>query len=59
MPEPSNLGVGYLIVIFGSTFQTDKLFVGVMIITVIGVLLDIGLRRLERRFELWRPQASG
>jgi len=54
----ANVGIGYLIAIFGSTFQTDKLFVGVMIITALGVLLDIVLRRLERRFELWRPRVS-
>lgn len=52
----ATVGVGYLIAVFGSTFQTDKLFVGVMIITLLGVGLDFLLRRLERRFELWRPR---
>lgn len=54
----ANVGVGYLMALYGSTFQTDKLFVGVMIITALGVLLDVLLRRLERRFELWRPQVG-
>lgn len=51
----SNLGLGYLVARYGSTLQTDKLFVGIGIITSVGVLLDVILRRLERRFEAWRP----
>jgi NitT/TauT family transport system permease protein len=54
----ANVGIGYLIAIFGSTFQTDKLFVGVMIITALGVALDVLLRWMERRFELWRPKVG-
>lgn len=51
----ANAGIGYLIAVFGSTFQTDKLFVAVMFITSMGIGLDIVLRRLEGRFEAWRP----
>ena len=54
----ATMGVGYLIALFGSTFQTDRLFVAVMIITLLGVSLDVLLRRLERRFELWRPHVG-
>jgi ABC-type nitrate/sulfonate/bicarbonate transport system permease component len=51
----ANAGIGYLIAIYGSTFQTDKLFVAVLFITTMGISLDLVLRRLERRFEAWRP----
>ncbi len=51
----ANAGIGYLIAVYGSTFQTDKLFVAVMIITTLGISLDTLLRSLERRFEAWRP----
>lgn len=51
----SNKGLGYLIARYGSTLQTDKLFVGIALITAVGILLDFVLRRLERRFEAWRP----
>src|SRR5579884_1822520 len=51
----ANAGIGYLIAVYGSTFQTDKLFVAVMIITTMGIGLDMLLRSLERRFEAWRP----
>lgn len=54
----ATVGVGYLIALYGSTFQTDKLFVGVAVITTLGVALDVLLRRLERRFELWRPRVG-
>ncbi len=51
----ANAGIGYLIAVYGSTFQTDKLFVAVLFITSMGIGLDQILRRLERRFEAWRP----
>lgn len=51
----ANAGIGYLIAVYGSTFQTDKLFVAVMFITAMGITLDVLLRSLERRFEAWRP----
>lgn len=51
-------GVGFLIAQFGATFQTDRVFVGVLIITLGGVSLDVVLRFLERRFELWRPRVG-
>jgi len=51
----ANAGIGYLIAVYGSTFQTDKLFVAVLIITTMGIGLDTLLRTLERRFEAWRP----
>ncbi len=52
-------GIGYSMAIAGATFQTDKLFVGVLIITAFGVLFTEGLNRLEHRFDAWRPQHGG
>jgi ABC-type nitrate/sulfonate/bicarbonate transport system permease component len=56
-------GVGYLITVAGATFQTDKVFVGVLIITFAGVLLTALIQRVEDRFSTWRPrmdeEASG
>jgi ABC-type nitrate/sulfonate/bicarbonate transport system permease component len=49
-------GVGYLITVAGATFQTDKVFVGVLIITFAGVTLTALLQRIEERFSTWRPQ---
>lgn len=49
-------GVGYLITVAGATFQTDKVFVGVLIITFAGIALTAVLQRVEERFSTWRPR---
>lgn len=51
-------GVGYLIAIAGNTFQTDKVFVGILIVMVTGLLTVQVLDRLERRFDAWRPKVG-
>jgi len=52
-------GIGYLISVAGSGFQTDRLFVGVAVLATFGVLCNEVLVRLERRVEAWRPPAGG
>ncbi|MHB8630363.1 MAG: ABC transporter permease [Candidatus Limnocylindria bacterium] len=49
-------GVGQLIAIAGETFQTPKLFAGVLIIAGTGMFLTAVLQRVENRFQSWRPQ---
>jgi NitT/TauT family transport system permease protein len=48
-------GIGFLISVAGNSFQTDKVFVGVFIIALVGIASMEFLTRLERRFEQWRP----
>ena len=48
-------GVGFLIVYGGQTFQTDTVFVGVVLVAFSGMLLTWLAERLERRFSRWRP----
>ena len=48
-------GVGYLISVAGSRFETDKIFVGVAVLGTFGVLCAEVRVRLERRVEAWRP----
>jgi ABC-type nitrate/sulfonate/bicarbonate transport system permease component len=52
----SSQGVGYRIVFGGQTFQTDTVFVGVLIVALSGMLLTFLTERLERRFSRWRPE---
>ena len=47
-------GVGYLIQYSGATFQTDVVFVCVIILAVFGVALDRILFRINRHFDKWR-----
>jgi ABC-type nitrate/sulfonate/bicarbonate transport system permease component len=49
-------GIGYEIAVAGETFQTDRVFVGIMIIASAAIILMWCLRQLEARFESWRPQ---
>lgn len=50
-------GLGFLISTSGTSFQTDRVFVGVTVVAVGGVILSALIRRLEQRFEVWRPKA--
>lgn len=51
-------GVGFMITVAGASFQTDKVFVGVMLIALGGLLLTEAISRVERRFETWRPKVG-
>jgi ABC-type nitrate/sulfonate/bicarbonate transport system permease component len=47
-----------LITVAGATFQTDKVFVGVMIICFSGLAMMELLRHVERHFEPWRQRVG-
>jgi NitT/TauT family transport system permease protein len=51
----STAGVGHLIAIAGNTFQTDKMFVGVVIIAGAGLAMTAIFGRIEAHFQSWRP----
>ncbi|MCO6451604.1 MAG: ABC transporter permease [Caldilineales bacterium] len=51
----STAGIGHMMTVAGATFQTDKVFVGVVILSATGVVLTEAMKRIERRVEAWRP----
>jgi NitT/TauT family transport system permease protein len=51
-------GIGFMITVAGATFQTDKVFVGVLIFALSGMIGMEMLSKLERRFDKWRPQVG-
>ncbi|HXG50157.1 MAG TPA: ABC transporter permease [candidate division Zixibacteria bacterium] len=51
-------GIGFMITVAGATFQTDKVFVGVLIFAITGMLATDVLDRIERRFDRWRPKVG-
>jgi NitT/TauT family transport system permease protein len=51
-------GVGFMITVAGATFQTDKVFVGVLIFAITGMILTELLNRMESRFDKWRPKVG-
>jgi NitT/TauT family transport system permease protein len=48
-------GIGMMINLAGSRFETAKVFVGVLTIVTAGVILVEIIRRIEQRVEVWRP----
>ena len=52
----SNAGVGHMMSVAGATFQTDKLFVGIVLLASTGYILTEILKSWEKRFERWRPE---
>ncbi|MGK2850608.1 MAG: ABC transporter permease [Candidatus Limnocylindrales bacterium] len=52
----ANKGIGFFINFSGTTLRTDRVMLGVIILGLLGVVLGEGVRRIERRFEKWRPE---
>ena len=42
----------------GATFQTDKVFVGVLVFALTGMIGTEAITRIERRFDKWRPKVG-
>lgn len=55
----SNQGIGHMISVAGSTLNTGRLMLGVLLLGMFGVVLGEVIRRVERRFDVWRPQPHG
>jgi NitT/TauT family transport system permease protein len=51
-------GIGFMITVAGATFQTDKVFVGVLIFAISGMLGMELLSRVEHHFDKWRPRVG-
>lgn len=52
----ASAGIGFEIAVAGETFQTDRVFAGIVILASASIVMMWALRRLEMRFESWRPQ---
>jgi NitT/TauT family transport system permease protein len=46
-------GLGYMITRYAHVFETDKTFVPVLLLMVLGVALTVALKKLERRIAPW------
>lgn len=51
-------GIGFMITVAGATFQTDKVFVGVLVFAITGMISMELLTKLEARFDKWRPKVG-
>ena len=52
----STAGIGHEIALAGETFQTDRVFVGIVILATAAICLMWCLRQFEMRFDSWKPQ---
>jgi ABC-type nitrate/sulfonate/bicarbonate transport system permease component len=51
-------GVGLMMAKAGATFQTSKVFAGLIIVAGTGIIITGILQRIERRFQAWKPQSN-
>jgi NitT/TauT family transport system permease protein len=54
----ANAGIGFYINFSGTILRTDRVMLGVIILGILGLLMGEGVRRLEKRYEKWRPELS-
>lgn len=54
----ANAGIGFFINFSGTTFRTDRVYEGVILLGLLGVIIGEVIRRVERRFERWRPSIN-
>ena len=54
----SNAGVGHMMARAGATFQTDKVFVGVVLLAAVGWSLTAFFQWIENRLSRWRPKST-
>lgn len=52
----ANEGVGHYIEFYGTFLDTARVMLGVVILGTFGLVLGEVVRRLEKRFEVWRPE---
>jgi ABC-type nitrate/sulfonate/bicarbonate transport system permease component len=48
-------GIGLMMANAGATYQTSRVFVGLLILAGVGLALTYVLQLLERRFQSWKP----
>lgn len=51
----ANAGIGFYISLNGSFFNTAEVFFGIIILGLVGLVLGEMVRRVEKRFDRWRP----
>jgi ABC-type nitrate/sulfonate/bicarbonate transport system permease component len=51
----ANIGLGFYISLNGTTLNASRVMFGILLIGLFGIAVGQLLRRIERRFEVWRP----
>jgi ABC-type nitrate/sulfonate/bicarbonate transport system permease component len=51
-------GIGLMMATAGATFQTSRVFVGLVIIAITGVVITFAFSQVEKRFQSWKPNPT-
>lgn len=54
----ANQGIGFYISINGTLLQTSRVYFGIVLLGLLGLVLGELVRVIERRFERWRPRIN-
>jgi ABC-type nitrate/sulfonate/bicarbonate transport system permease component len=54
----ANAGIGFYINFSGTTLRTDRVMLGVIMLGLFGIVLGEAVRRVEQRYERWRPDIN-
>ena len=54
----ANQGIGFYIALNGSLLQSARVYFGIVILGILGLIMGELVRRLERRFDKWRPSIN-
>lgn len=52
----STAGIGFMLTTAGQTLNADRMFVGVSVFAIAGILLSSLIGMIEKRFSSWRPE---
>ena len=52
----ANEGIGHYIELDGAFLQTQRVMLGVVLLGIFGVALGEAVKRIEKRYEVWRPE---
>lgn len=54
----ANAGIGFYINFSGTILRTDRVMLGVILLGILGIVMGEAVRRVERRYEKWRPDIN-
>ncbi|HYK99341.1 MAG TPA: ABC transporter permease [Candidatus Acidoferrales bacterium] len=52
----ANEGIGHYIELYGTFLQTNRVMLGIVLLGLFGIILGEGVRRIEKRYEVWRQE---
>lgn len=53
----ADAGIGFMITVAGKYLETALVFVGIIIIGIVGAIIDVGMRKLEAKMIPWKGKA--